>query len=27
MMDLIYVGVMVLFFVLSGLYMRFCEKL
>jgi hypothetical protein len=27
MMDLIYIGVVVLFFVVSGLYVRFCEKL
>ena len=27
MTDLIYVGVTVLFFVVSGLYVRFCEKL
>jgi hypothetical protein len=27
MTDLIYIGVTVLFFVVSGLYVRFCEKL
>jgi uncharacterized membrane protein (DUF485 family) len=27
MTDLIYIGVIVLFFVVSGLYVRFCEKL
>jgi len=27
MMDLVYIGVVVLFFVVSGLYVRFCEKL
>ena len=27
MTDLIYIGVTVLFFVGSGLYVRFCEKL
>ena len=27
MMDLLYIGVVVLFFVVSGLYVRFCEKL
>jgi hypothetical protein len=27
MNDLIYIGVTVLFFVVSGLYVRFCEKL
>jgi hypothetical protein len=27
MNDLIYVGVVVVFFVASGLYVRFCEKL
>ena len=27
MTDLIYIGVTVLFFVISGLYVRFCEKL
>jgi len=27
MMDLIYIGVVVLFFVVSGLYVRLCEKL
>jgi hypothetical protein len=27
MTDLIYVGITVLFFVVSGLYVRFCEKL
>jgi len=27
MTDVIYVGVIVLFFVVSGLYVRFCEKL
>jgi hypothetical protein len=27
MMDLIYIGITVLFFVISGLYVRFCEKL
>jgi len=26
MKDLIYIGIMVLFFVVSGLYVRFCEK-
>jgi len=26
MNDLIYIGIMVLFFVVSGLYVRFCEK-
>ena len=25
--DLIFVGIVVLFFVVSGLYVRFCEKL
>ena len=27
MTDLIYIGVTVMFFVVSGLYVRFCEKL
>ena len=27
MNDLIFVGVVVVFFVVSGLYVRFCEKL
>jgi hypothetical protein len=27
MTDLIYIGITVLFFVVSGLYVRFCEKL
>jgi hypothetical protein len=27
MTDLIYIGVIVLFFLVSGLYVRFCEKL
>jgi hypothetical protein len=27
MNDLIYVGVVVAFFIISGLYVRFCEKL
>lgn len=27
MNDLIYVGVIVAFFVISGLYVRYCEKL
>ena len=27
MTDLIYIGVVVLFFVASGLYARFCERL
>jgi len=27
MNDLVYVGVIVVFFVISGLYVRFCEKL
>jgi len=27
MTDLIYIGVTVLFFVVSGLYVRFCENL
>ena len=27
MTDLIYIGISVLFFVVSGLYVRFCEKL
>jgi len=27
MTDLIYIGVTVLFFVVSGLYVRLCEKL
>ena len=27
MTDLIYIGVTVLFFVVSGLYVRFCERL
>jgi hypothetical protein len=27
MMDVIYIGITVLFFVVSGLYVRFCEKL
>jgi len=27
MSDLIFVGIVVLFFVVSGLYVRFCEKL
>ena len=27
MNDVIYIGITVLFFVISGLYVRFCEKL
>jgi hypothetical protein len=27
MMDLIYIGITVLFFVVGGLYVRLCEKL
>jgi hypothetical protein len=27
MTDFIYIGVIVLFFIVSGLYVRFCEKL
>jgi hypothetical protein len=27
MSDVIYIGITVLFFVISGLYVRFCEKL
>jgi hypothetical protein len=27
MMDLLFIGVVILFFVVSGLYVRFCEKL
>ena len=27
MTDVIYIGITVLFFVVSGLYVRFCEKL
>jgi len=27
MIDLIYISTIVLFFVVSGLYVRFCEKL
>jgi len=27
MSDLIYIAIVVLFFVVSGLYVRFCEKL
>jgi len=27
MMDLIYIGVVVLFFVVAGLYVRLCEKM
>jgi hypothetical protein len=27
MMDLIYIGVVVLFFLASGAYVRFCEKM
>jgi hypothetical protein len=27
MMDVIYLGVVVLFFVVSGVYVRFCEKM
>jgi hypothetical protein len=27
MQDLIYVGVVLAFFIVSGLYVRFCEKL
>jgi hypothetical protein len=27
MMDFIYVGIVVLFFVLGGLYVRLCEKM
>ena len=27
MTDLIYIGITVVFFVVSGLYVRFCEKL
>jgi len=27
MIDLIYIGVVVVFFVVSGLYVRFCDKL
>ena len=27
MMDLIFIGIVVLFFVASGFYVRFCEKL
>jgi hypothetical protein len=27
MSDLIYIGIVVVFFALSGLYVRFCEKL
>jgi len=27
MMDLVYVGVVVLFFVVGGLYVRLCEKM
>ena len=27
MNDLIFVGVVVMFFIVSGLYVRFCEKL
>ena len=27
MTDLLYIGLTVLFFVVSGLYVRFCEKL
>ena len=27
MTDIIYIGVVVLFFAASGLYVRFCEKL
>jgi len=27
MMDLIFIGVVVLFFVVSGLYVRLCEKM
>jgi len=27
MTDLAYIGITVLFFVVSGLYVRFCEKL
>jgi len=27
MMDLVYIGVVVLFFVVAGLYVRLCEKM
>jgi hypothetical protein len=27
MNDLIYIGIVVVFFIASGLYIRFCEKL
>ena len=27
MMDLLFIGIVILFFVVSGLYVRFCEKL
>ncbi len=27
MSDLLFVGIVILFFIISGLYVRFCEKL
>jgi len=27
MLDLLFIGIVILFFVVSGLYVRFCEKL
>jgi len=27
MLDLLFIGIVILFFVMSGLYVRFCEKL